>query len=119
MQERSLRSISGPYFAIGAASEAAGSIFASVVAAEAIDQSFAQALSEATEDAVVPVSEHGPRVNASRPADALGFKLGGVRTNSGGTDRFINTRIGNERRRRARGEAAAELAVSIIILQSR
>ena len=108
-----------PYFAIGAASEAAGTIFGYVVAAEAIDQSFAQALSEATEDAVVLLSEQAALASTLRDRQTPWASLGAWRTNSGGTDRFIDTRIGTERYAAREVSLSAEPAVSIIILQSR
>jgi serine/threonine protein kinase len=108
-----------PYFAVGAASEAAGTIFGYVVAAEAIDQTFAQALSEATEDAVVLLSEQSALASTLRDRQSPWASWKAWQTIGGGTDRFITTRIGTQRYAAREVSLSAEPAVSIIIVQSR
>jgi serine/threonine protein kinase len=108
-----------PYFAVGAASEAAGTIFGYIIAAEAIDQTFAQALSEATEDEVLLLSEQGVLASTLRDRETPWASLKAWQTNGGGTDRFINTRIGAQRYAAREVRLSTEPAVSIVIVKSR
>jgi hypothetical protein len=107
-----------PYIAVGAASEAAGTIFGYVVAADAIDQVFAQALSEATNDAVVVLSEAVAVASTLRDRQTPWASLKNWQTGGGGPDGFVTTRIGTERFAAREVSLSAAPAVSVVILKS-
>jgi serine/threonine protein kinase len=108
-----------PYFAVGAASEAAGTIFGYVVAAEAIDQTFAQVLSEAIEGEVLLLSEQSVLASTLRDQQTPWASLKAWQLNGGGTNGFIDTRIGTRRYAAREVSLSAEPAVSIVIVKSR
>jgi hypothetical protein len=108
-----------PYLAVAAASEAAGTIFGYVVAAEAIDQRFAEALSDATQDEVVLLSAHRVLASTLRAVQTPWSSIADWRSNAGASDRFLEVSIGRQRFAARETALTAEPAVSAIIVTSR
>ena len=108
-----------PYLAVAAASEAAGTIFGYVVAAEAIDQRFAEALSDATQDEVVLLSAHRVLASTLRAVQTPWSSIADWRANAGASDRFLEVSIGRQRYAAREVALTAEPAVSAIIVTSR
>jgi hypothetical protein len=108
-----------PYFAAGAASEAAGTIFGYVVAAEPVNQTLADALSEATQDEVVLLSDRQVLASTLRSAQTPWRSLADWKDAAGGADGFVDVRIGTQRYATREVSLTSDPAVSAIILKSR
>ncbi len=108
-----------PCFAVAVPSEAGGTVFGYVVAAEAIDQTFAEALSEATQDEVVLLSDQTVLASTLRDVQTPWRSLQAWQAAKVRSDRFVEVQIGTE------GYAAREItlasnpAVSAILVKSK
>jgi hypothetical protein len=108
-----------PHLAVAAVSEAAGTIFGYVVAAEAIDQRFAESLSDATQDEVVLLSPDRVLASTLRAGQTPWSSIADWRANAGSGDRFLEVSIGRQRYAAREVPLTAEPAVSAIIVKSR
>jgi hypothetical protein len=108
-----------PHVAVAAVSEAAGTIFGYLVAAEAIDQSFAESLSDATQDEVVLLSPDRVLASTLRAVQTPWRSIADWRANASGGDRFLEVSIGRQRYAAREVALSAEPAVSEIIVKSR
>jgi hypothetical protein len=108
-----------PYVAAGAASEAVGTIFGYVVAAEPVNQTLADALSEATQDEVVLLSDRQVLASTLRSAQTPWRSLADWKTAAGGADGFGEVQIGTLRYATREVSLSSAPAVSAIILKSR
>ncbi len=86
-----------PFHVAGAAAEAGGNIFGYIFAAAPVDAQFAQALSEATQDDVVLLSQSGVLASTLRAGQTPWRSLQAWRDQGGRTDQSIDVRIGTQR----------------------
>jgi hypothetical protein len=107
-----------PHFAVAMASEAAGTVFGYLVAAEPVGQPFADAVSEATQDEVVLLSREGVLGSTLRTAETPWQSLQAWR-DSGGADRPVDVAVGSQRFSARETPLSVEPAVSTLLLKSR
>jgi hypothetical protein len=108
-----------PYLAVTAPSEAGGTIFGYLVAAEAVGQPFAQTLSEATQDEVVLLSEQQLLASTLRAVQTPWDSLQAWRANGGSANRFVDVAIGGQPYAAREVSLAVKPAVSAILVKSR
>jgi hypothetical protein len=108
-----------PGVAVALPLEAAGTVFGYLVAAEAIDQRFADAVSEATQDEIVVLSDGAILATTLRSAQNPWRSLGEWRAAGGGTEGTIEVRIGTQAYLAREVSLAQAPAVSAIIVRSR
>jgi hypothetical protein len=108
-----------PYLAVTAPSEAGGTIFGYLVAAEAVGQPFAQTLSEATQDEVVLLSEQQLLASTLRAVQTPWDSLQAWRANRGSANRFVDVAIGGQPYAAREVSLAVTPAVSAILVKSR
>jgi serine/threonine protein kinase len=108
-----------PSVAVATALEAAGTIFGYLAAAEPLDQRFAQAVSEATQDGVVLVSDGAVLGSTLRSGQNPWPSLAAWRASGGSAGVPIETRIGADTYFAREVPLATRPAVSVIILRSR
>jgi hypothetical protein len=108
-----------PYLAAAVASEAGGTVFGYLVAAEDVSRAFAEAVSEATQDDVVLLSRQDVLASTLR-ADQIPWRSLDVWHASGGrADRSVDGRLGTQRFAAREVTLASSPAVSAIIVKSR
>jgi Protein kinase domain len=108
-----------PCLAAAVTSEAGGTIFGYVVAAEPIDQTFAEAVSEATQDEVVLLSTQNVLASTLRDVQTPWRSLEAWKAAKGRSNGFIDVEIGNQRYAAREIALASDPAVSAIIVKSR
>jgi len=108
-----------PSVAVAVALEAAGTSFGYLVAAEPLDQRFAQAVSEATQDGIVMLSDGAVLATTLRSGQNPWPSLNAWRASGGGAGVPIETHIGTEPYFAREVPLATSPAVSVIILRSR
>jgi hypothetical protein len=108
-----------PCLAAAVTSEAGGTIFGYVVAAEPIDQTFAEAVSEATQDEVVLLSTQNVLASTLRDVQTPWRSLEAWKGAKGRANGFIDVEIGNQRYAAREIALASDPAVSAIIVKSR
>jgi tRNA A-37 threonylcarbamoyl transferase component Bud32 len=108
-----------PSLAVAVASEAGGTIFGYIVAAEAINQTFAEALSEATQDEVVLLSDQTVLASTLRDVQTPWRSLQAWQADEGRATRFVDVQIGPERYAAREITLASDPAVSAIIVKSK
>ena len=110
---------SRPSVAVAVALEAAGTSFGYLAAAEPLDQRFARAVSEATQDGVVLLSDGAVLATTLRSGQNPWPSLGAWRASGGSAGVPIETRIGTDTYFAREVPLATRPAVSVIILRSR
>jgi hypothetical protein len=108
-----------PCFAVAVPSEAGGTIFGYIVAAEPINQTFAEALSEATQDEVVLLSDQNVLASTLRAVQTPWRSLQAWQADKGGSTGFVDVQIGPERYAAREVPLASDPAVSAIIVKSK
>ncbi len=108
-----------PCLVVAVVSEAGGTVFGYVVAAEPIDQTFAETLSEATQDEVVLLSAENVLASTLRDPQTPWRSLQAWQAARGRPDRFTDVQIGNERYAAREIALASDPPVSAIIVKSR
>ncbi len=108
-----------PHLAVTAPSEAGGTVFGYVVAAEAVSQPFAQTLSEATQDEIVLLSEQQLLASTLRAVQTPWTSLQAWRAGGGRTDHFVDVSISGLRYAAREVSLASKPALSAIIVKSR
>jgi hypothetical protein len=108
-----------PYVAAGAASEAAGTIFGYVVAAEPVNQTLADRLSEATQDEVVLLTDRQVLASTLRSAQTPWRSLADLKAGTRSAGGFGEVQIGTLRYATREVSLSDAPAVSAIILKSR
>jgi hypothetical protein len=107
-----------PHIAVAVPSEAGGTVFGYLVAAEPIDQAFAQEVSAATEDEVVLLSDRGVLASTLRAAQTPWQSLDAWHAFGGGANRAVDLQIGSQRFAAREVTLASAPAVSAIIVKS-
>ena len=107
-----------PHIAVAVASEAGGTVFGYLVAAEPIDQAFAEAASAAAEDEIVLLSDRGVLASTLRVAQTPWQTLDAWHAFGGGADRSIDVQIGSQQFAAREVTLASAPAVSAIIVKS-
>jgi len=108
-----------PYHAAAAAAEAGGNIFGYVVAAMAVDDAFAAALREATQDEIVLLSGRALVSSTLRNGQAPWRSRDDWRRAGGRADRAVDVTIGTEQFAAREVVLAAEPPLSAVVLGSR
>jgi hypothetical protein len=109
---------SRPYLAFAVASEAGGTIFGYLVAAAPIDQMFAEAVSEITQDEVVLLSRDEVLGSTFRAPQTPWRSLAVWRADGGRADRSIDVRIGLQRFTAREVTLTSEPPLSVLLLRS-
>ena len=107
-----------PSVAVAVTLEAAGTSFGYLAAAEPLDQRFARAVSEATQDGVVLLSDGAVLATTLRSGQNPWPSLGAWRASGGSAGVAIDTRIGTDAYFAREVPLATRPAVSVIILRS-
>ena len=110
---------SRPSVAVAVSLEAAGTVFGYLVAAQALDQRFAQAVSEVTQDGVVLLSDSAVLGTTLRSGQNPWRSLAAWRAAGGRADGIIETRIGTQRYFAHEVPLGTRPAVSAVIVRSR
>jgi hypothetical protein len=110
---------SRPYLAAAVASEAVGTIFGYVVAAEPVNQTLAESLSEATQDEVVLLSDQQVLASTLRAVQTPWRSLEDWRATVGQSDRFVDVSISGQRYAAREVTLTRAPAVSAIIVKSK
>jgi Protein kinase domain/Double sensory domain of two-component sensor kinase len=110
---------SRPSIAVAVTLEAAGTVFGYVVAAQALDQRFAQAVSEATQDGVVLLSDSAVLGTTLRSGQNPWRSLAAWRASGGSAGGTIETRIGTQSYFAHEVPLGSRPAVSAVIVRSR
>ena len=114
-----LRSGDRFFHAALSAAEVGGTEFGSVVAALPVDQRFAVALREATQDEIV-VNAESRVVTSTVPAEQLPWRSGAEwRQLGGGSERPIDVAVGDERFAAREVPLSADPPLGVIVLKSR
>jgi hypothetical protein len=108
-----------PHFAVAMASEAGGTLFGYLVAAEQVSQTFADSVSEATQDEVVLLTREGVLGSTLRSAQTPWRSLEGWHAGGGRADRPIEVSVGAQRFSAREIPLSTEPAVSALLLRSR
>ncbi|HEY6362874.1 MAG TPA: serine/threonine-protein kinase [Vicinamibacterales bacterium] len=108
-----------PHIAVAVASEAGGTVFGYLVAAEPVDEAFAGAVSAATEDEIVLLSDRAVLASTLRAAQTPWQSLDGWHASGGRADRSVDLRIGPQRFAAREVTINSSPAVSAIIVKSR
>ena len=108
-----------PSVAVATPLEAAGTVFGFLAAAEPLDQRFAQAVGEATQDGVILLSDSAVLGTTLRSGQNPWQSLGAWRASGGSAGASIETRIGADTYFAREVPLAAHPAVSVILLRSR
>jgi Protein kinase domain len=110
---------SRPYLAAGVPSEAAGTIFGYIVAAEPINQAYAEALSDATQGEVLLLSDESMLASTLREGQRPWASLKAWQAAGGRTDRFLDLEIGRQRHSACEVSISSHPPVSVIVVKSR
>jgi serine/threonine protein kinase len=110
---------SRPYLAVGVPSEAAGTIFGYIVAAESINQAYAEALSDATQGEVLLLSDDSMLASTLREGQRPWTSLKAWQAAGGRTDRFLDLEIGSQRYAAGEVSISGRPPVSVIVVKSR
>jgi hypothetical protein len=110
---------SRPGVAVAVALEAAGTVFGYLVAAQALDQRLAEAISEATQDGVVLLSDRAVLGTTLRSGQNAWRSLADWRASGGSAAGIIETRIGTQRYFAHEVVLGTRPAVSAVIVRSR
>jgi hypothetical protein len=105
-----------PHIAVASPSEAGGTIFGYLVAAEPIDQTFADALSQMAQSDVVLLSKDDVIGSTLKSTETPWRSLEAWRASGGAADRSIDVPIGSRRFVAREVPLANEPSVSVIIL---
>jgi tRNA A-37 threonylcarbamoyl transferase component Bud32 len=108
-----------PYLAVGVPSEAAGTIFGYIVAAESINQTYAESLSEATQSDVLLLSDESVLASTLRAGQTPWTSLQDWQGQGGSSDQFLNVQIGTQRYAARAVPLSNSPAVSAILVKSR
>jgi hypothetical protein len=108
-----------PYLAVGVPSAAAGTVFGYVVAAQSINQAYAEALSNATQDEVLLLSDENTLASTLREGQQPWASLKAWRAAGGGSDGFLDVEIGSQRYAAREVSIRSQPAVSVIVVKSR
>jgi Protein kinase domain/Double sensory domain of two-component sensor kinase len=108
-----------PFLAVAVASEAGGTVFGYVIAAEAIDQTFAESLSEATQDEIILLSNQNVLASTLRDAQTPWRSLEAWKAEQGRSNGFVDVEIGNQSYAAREIALASDPIVSAIIVKSR
>jgi hypothetical protein len=108
-----------PHLAVAVASEAGGTVFGYLAAVEPVNQTFAEALSEATQDEVVLLSRRDLLASTLREVQTPWRSLDDWHAAGGRVDRPLEVRIGTVRFTAREVALTGEPAVSVIVIKSR
>ena len=108
-----------PSVAVAVALEAAGTVFGYLVAAQPIDQAFAQAVGEATQDGIVLLSDSAVLGTTLRSGQNPWRSLADWRASGGTAESAIETRIGTLMYFAREVLLASRPAVAVIIVRAR
>ena len=108
-----------PSVAVATALEAAGTVFGYLAAAQPLDQRFADAVGEATQDGVVLLSDNAALGTTLRSGQNPWGSLGAWRASGGSSGTPIEARIGADIYFAREVPLATRPAVSVIIIRSR
>ena len=108
-----------PHVAVASPAEAAGATFGYVVAAEPLDQTFADGLSRLTQSDVVILSKDDLIGSTLQTAETPWRSLTAWHASGGAADRFIDVPIGSRRFVAREVPLADSPSVSVIVLNSR
>jgi hypothetical protein len=108
-----------PYHAASAVADAGGSIFGHVVGASPVDETFAAALREATQDEVVLLSETGVLASTLRSEQPPWRSRAEWRRAGGRADRATDVTIGAQQFSAREAVLADDPALSAVVLKSR
>jgi hypothetical protein len=118
--EASIVDIGGrPNVGVATALEAAGMIFGYLAAALPVDQRFAQAVGEATQDGIVVLSESAVLGTTLRSGQNPWRSLADWRSSGGNAEAPVETRIGTLRYFAREVTLASRPAVAVVIVRSR
>ncbi len=105
--------------AVAVVLEAASSAFGYLIAAEPLDQRFADTVREATQDEIVLLSETQVLASTLRTAQIPWRSLAAWRTSGGRADDIVNVRIGTQEYAARELNLAEQPALSVILVRSR
>jgi hypothetical protein len=107
-----------PYLAAAVSSEAAGTVFGYVVAAEAINQDYADAVSDATQDEVLLLSDENVLASTLRAEQRPWLSLKAWHAAGGRIDQFLEVAIAGQRYSAREVAISSQPAVSVIVVKS-
>jgi Protein kinase domain len=107
-----------PHHAAAAAAEAGGRIFGYIVAAAPVDQEFAQALGEATQDEVVLLTPDAVLASTLRSGQTPWPSLTGWRRQGGRADRSTEMRLGAQRVAVREAPISVDPPLSAVVIES-
>ena len=107
-----------PYLAVGVPSDAAGTIFGYIVAAESINQAYAEALSDATQGEVLLLSDESVLASTLREGQRPWTSLKAWQAAGGRTDRFLEVALGSLRYAAGEVSISSRPPVSVIVVKS-
>jgi hypothetical protein len=108
-----------PYLAVGVPSEAAGTTFGYIVAAESISQAYSEALSDATQGEVLLLSDESMLASTLREGQRPWSSLKAWQAAGGRTDRLLDAEIGSQRHAAGEVNISSRPPVSVIVVKSR
>lgn len=106
------------YLAVAVALEAAGSMFGYLVAAEPLDQRFADAVRDVTHDDIILLTDTGVLASTVRAEDVPWRSLTAWRASGSRTDGTVDVRLGTRESVARELSLAKEPAVSAILVRS-